>query len=333
MTANLSILVPCYNVEKYVRQCLESIRKQTFTEFEVWMINDGSTDDTLSILREFEQTDSRFKLIDKKNSGYGASLNLGLKQCTGEYIGIVESDDFVENNMFDLLYKAAKKFDLDKCRCGYFDFYSGENFPVLSEFVPKNEVFVPRANLAPLYMPPSIWASIYKRSWLLNEGIKFLETPGASFQDTSFSYKTYVCCNRFMMIDKALLHYRQDSGTNSVSNRGKVFCICDEFSEIYRYLDQHPEWCTKDLLAATAVIKFNSYDWNFRRIAPEYKISFLNKWFFENWSSFLHGKLPFSNMNRSNMIKQLILLLVPWAYYLYRSYPKIFVSLRNLLLK
>ena len=101
--AKVSILIPCYNVEKYIRQCLDSVVNQTLKDIEIICINDGSTDSTLDILRKYENRDNRIKVISKHNSGYGASMNIGLETAKGEYVGIVESDDFVEPNMFEKL--------------------------------------------------------------------------------------------------------------------------------------------------------------------------------------------------------------------------------------
>ncbi|MFD1244677.1 glycosyltransferase family 2 protein [Paralysiella testudinis] len=95
MAVAISILVPVFNVEKYLRQCLDSIQSQTFKNFEVICINDGSTDTSLAILEDYAQQDTRFRIINKPNSGYGHSMNIGLGQCNGEYIGIVESDDYM----------------------------------------------------------------------------------------------------------------------------------------------------------------------------------------------------------------------------------------------
>lgn len=92
----VSILVPCFNVERYVAECLQSLQQQTLDDFEVICLNDGSTDNTLNIIRQTVGNDNRFHIIDKPNSGYGATMNLGLTLAKGDYIGIVESDDFVE---------------------------------------------------------------------------------------------------------------------------------------------------------------------------------------------------------------------------------------------
>ena len=111
----ITILVPCYNVEKYVDECLSSIQKQTYDNLEVLCINDGSTDNTLNILRKYEASDNRFHIINKSNSGYGASMNIGLNKASGDYIGIVESDDFRK-----LFKKPRAKPDGTKMFCSAF---------------------------------------------------------------------------------------------------------------------------------------------------------------------------------------------------------------------
>ena len=117
---SVSILVPCYNVEKYLNQCLDSIVNQTLKDIEIICINDGSTDSTLDIIKSYADKDKRVKIIDKPNEGYGKSMNRGLDAATGEYVGIVESDDWVDTDMFKKLYDIASKNDADIVKS---DFY------------------------------------------------------------------------------------------------------------------------------------------------------------------------------------------------------------------
>lgn len=112
----LTVLVPCYNVEKYVTQCLESILGQTYSNIEVICIDDGSTDSTPKILQDFSKRDPRIKIITKPNSGYGHSMNIGLDHASGDFIGIVESDDFIKQDMFEKLVTNAIKYQLDISR-------------------------------------------------------------------------------------------------------------------------------------------------------------------------------------------------------------------------
>ena len=272
----LSILVPCCNVEKFIDECLLSIKNQTLEDIEIICINDGSKDTTLEILKKYASADRRIKIIDKQNTGYGDSMNIGLEQCTGEYIGIVESDDFVEPTMFEKLYNIAQKNNLDIARTGYFFYENNIDTPQKTEYIPKNKVLVP-INFQKIFLQsPSIWASIYNREWLNSYKIRFLPTPGASYQDTSFSFKTYLKCRRFMMLDEYLLHYRQHPGS-SINSTGKVFCVCDEWDEIIRYTkkDNHDFNKTKQLIQQ---LRYQTYKWNYKRLSGKSREEFLLRW-------------------------------------------------------
>ena len=109
----LSVLVPIYNVEQYLPQCLDSLCAQTLKSLEIICINDGSTDASGAILDEYSKNNPNIIVINKKNSGYGDSMNCGLRKAVGEYIGIVESDDFIDPDAFEKLYSLAKKTDAD----------------------------------------------------------------------------------------------------------------------------------------------------------------------------------------------------------------------------
>lgn len=152
----LSILVPCYNVEKYLNQCLLSIQNQTFNDFEVICLNDGSTDSTLSILKSFQNQDSRFKIIDKPNTGYGDSMNIGLHSAKGKYIGIVESDDYIDHKMFQKLVEEAEAKNLDVSRGGYFLSSKGGITPLKNDWIKKNTVFNPNIDPSPFWQAPAI---------------------------------------------------------------------------------------------------------------------------------------------------------------------------------
>ncbi|HIU67085.1 MAG TPA: glycosyltransferase, partial [Candidatus Caccomorpha excrementavium] len=109
----VSVVVPVCNVEQYLRECLDSIMGQTLREIEIICVNDGSSDSCMDILREYAQADTRIKVINKVNAGYGHTMNLGIDMAQGEYIGIVESDDFVVPEMYQELYDIATAHDLD----------------------------------------------------------------------------------------------------------------------------------------------------------------------------------------------------------------------------
>ena len=115
----ISVLIPIYNVESYLEECLDSLRAQTFRDFEAICINDGSTDGSRDIIQKYLDLDSRFKVIDKPNSGYGASMNLGLEQATGTYLAILESDDKFEPNALEFLYQTATQHEAEVVKADF----------------------------------------------------------------------------------------------------------------------------------------------------------------------------------------------------------------------
>ena len=221
----VSILVPICNVERYLRECLNSLVNQTLREIEIICINDGSTDSSLSIIREYERRDERIVVIDKPNSGYGDSMNKGIELARGEYIGIVESDDFASLNMFETLYKEAAKNDLDVVRSNYYAHRTGEDSSCdylvenLAACGSYDKVFHPIDNPRVFMCQPAIWTSIYKKSMIDKEEVRFLPTPGASFQDTAFYFKAFYAANRVKLLKDGYLHYRIDNASSSVKNQ------------------------------------------------------------------------------------------------------------------
>ncbi len=118
----VSIVVPVCNVEQYLRECLDSCVNQTLQDIEIICVNDGSKDGSLEILKEYAAKDSRVKVINKDNAGYGHTMNIGMDMAVGEYIGIVESDDYVESNMYEVLYDLAVQNDIDIVKGDFYRF-------------------------------------------------------------------------------------------------------------------------------------------------------------------------------------------------------------------
>lgn len=281
----VSIVVPIYNVERYLRQCLDSIANQTLKDIEVICVNDGSKDSSLDIIMEYVNKDQRFKVIDKENSGYGASMNRGFDMAQGEYIGIVESDDYAEPQMFEKLYSCAKENDLDACKSGFFYYYSvpqEKNIPSpIASHVMCKRVFCPTEDFKSLReqieffnIKPTIWSAIYKKDFIRENKIRFTETPGASFQDTAFNFKVWALAKRVKLLEECFLHYRQDNENSSINSSAKVFCVCDEYAEIERFLAEHPMEKGK-LDAVKNALKYNTYIWNYERLSEEKSREFL----------------------------------------------------------
>lgn len=286
-TPKVSVVVPCYNVEKYLNQCIDSIVNQTLRDIEIICVNDGSKDSTLDILKSYAKNDKRVKIIDKPNGGYGESMNRGFDMATGEYIGIIESDDFAELDMFEKLYNCAKEHSLDAVKSGFYFYWSkdGERnvpHPIASRITSK-KTFCPSTDFKSTMemveffnYKPSIWSAIYRTDFIRENGIRFNETPGASFQDTAFNFKVWSLAERARLMEECFLHYRQDNEASSINNPGKVYCICDEYAEIDRFLAAHP--LIKAAVEPVMVrVKFDGYFWNYDRLSEPLQAEFIER--------------------------------------------------------
>lgn len=277
----VSILVPVCNVERYLRECLESLMAQTLESLQIICIDDGSTDSSLGILNEFARLDTRFEIITKPNSGYGNSMNLGLQKARGRYIGIVESDDFIEPDMFEKLLDLAEKHQVDVVKSNFFE-HETHNDPKRDPLYENlagctyGTVLKPVDDYAALLIRPAIWSGLYRADFLKSNDIVFLETPGASFQDTSFNYKVFAAAERALLVEDAYLHYRIDNSNSSVKSQKKVFCICDEYEEMWRFTRE------RGLVNGTMgkllpQIQFGGYKWNLDRLTPKLQHSFYER--------------------------------------------------------
>ena len=272
----VTIILPSLNVGNYIRQCIESVVSQTLQEIEIICVDAGSTDETLPILQEYQSNDSRIQILHSDKKSYGYQMNLGLIHAKGEYIGIVETDDFIEPDMFLKLYNCAKEYDCDVVKAGFWLYWStpeeiDEPYYVASRitagrtFCPISAYTVPMEQLGVFNLKNSIWSAVYKRSYLDKEQIRFLETPGASYQDTAFAIKIWLTAQRVRFLTDCFLHYRQDNENSSVNSPGKVFCICDEYDEIWHYLEDRPllKMHTVPLIVR---VQYDAYMWNYVRL-------------------------------------------------------------------
>ncbi|MFT3877607.1 MAG: glycosyltransferase [Propioniciclava sp.] len=277
-TPAISVLVPIYNVERYLDECLASLKAQTFTDFEVICINDGSTDSSRAIIGRYLDADPRFRVIDKPNSGYGASMNRGLDEARGEFVTILESDDFMEPGGLAALHEAIVRHDAEVAKANFWLYWStpSERDDFFEVFTPDvcDRVIDPRVDDSVFYAKPSIWSALYRRRFLTEHGIRFLETPGASFQDLSFTFKVWACASRLTWVYPAFVHYRQDNENSSVNSMGKVNAVFDEYGEIGRWLAGRPE-LEERFARVKAKMMYDSCIWNYERVADKHKVELL----------------------------------------------------------
>lgn len=266
---SVSILVPICNVEKYLAQCLDSLVNQTLREIEIICINDGSTDNSLSIIKEFAAKDKRIVIIDKPNSGYGDSMNQGLSIAKGEYIGIVESDDFADATMFEKLYNLTNNGSVDIVRSNYYRYWDtkgdAESFEV--EIRQYEKVITLSDEPSLLLISPAIWSAIYRKAFLIKNDIRFLPTPGASYQDTSFFIKTLCKAQKIVYTKDKFLHYRQDNASSSVKQCSlqKAKYVHTELQECDKFVKKEKKRF-EEIKSFYNTKKLKTFLWNLYRV-------------------------------------------------------------------
>lgn len=233
----VSIIMPSLNVAKYILECMESVLKQTLQDIEVICVDAGSTDGTLEILQEYAKRDNRIRLIASQKKSYGYQMNLGLKTAKGQYIGIVETDDFVAPEMYEELYDTAISCEADFVKSDFDVFTTLENGErvYLTYSIGKytsvryNQIFSSEDYKASKQtIDIFIWNGIYRKKFLEENHIWFQETPGAAFQDCGFRYQVALKVKKGWFIQKSFYKYRRDNvGSSTYDKRCVLFNLSE----------------------------------------------------------------------------------------------------------
>lgn len=230
---DVTVVVPVYNVERYLDAALASIERNDRCSLEVLVVNDGSTDGSLAIMRAHEAKDARMRVIDKANQGYGATVNRGFAEARGTYVAIVEPDDWVEPHMYDELVEFARSFSPElgedapdvvkspywrivgcgtgherRLRCIYFGCVRPRRQPFTIDAAPRL-----------VRHHPSIWSALYRRAFLDERGIRLMELPGAGWVDTPFGFEALCAAERIVYLEKPFYCYREDLPGSSSNRR------------------------------------------------------------------------------------------------------------------
>ena len=226
----ISIIVPVYNVEKYIAKCLKSLTLQTLQGIEIIIVNDGSLDRSIDIIEKYvKENPTKIKYYEKKNGGLSTARNYGLEYATGEYIAFLDSDDYVEINMYEEMYNLAKKENADMVEC---DFiweweYGKKVYDKRREYKTKEDMMKKPRVVA--------WNKIYKREILNKNKIRFPE--GLIYEDMEFFYKLLPHLNKISYINKYFVHYiqRKDSISNKQTKKIEdIFKILDNIFDYYK---------------------------------------------------------------------------------------------------
>ena len=274
----LSVVIPVFNAAPFLRECLDSLRAQTFADWEALCVNDGSTDASAEILRAFAAKDPRFAVFSRENAGYGAAVNFGLARARGEYVAILEPDDALASpDAYARLAPIVARFPGVDVVKGDYNFYWGESGRRERAFAlrgcPTGTPLGAEERGALFALPLSVWSAFYRADFLRERAIRFLETPGASFQDNAFSFKVFASAARVLLVDVPVVDYRQDNAASSIKSPGKVFCVADEMHEAERWLGENP--ALRERFAYDFFLfKYKAYFANLLRIPRERRREF-----------------------------------------------------------
>lgn len=222
----ISIVVPVYNAEKYLKKCVDSILNQTHKNLELLLVDDGSTDKSLSIMKSYENKDQRVKVFHKQNGGQGSARNLALNNVTGDFIGFVDSDDYIKNDMYEKLLKCIIDYNADISVCGVvndhlimkkeFKYYNGIKVFSTSDEILDSYFKYP-------YLGDTCWNKLYKAD--LWENIRFPEIK--SREDIAILYKIYFSCKKIVRMGdcKYIQYIRPGSTEQKTFTEDKLISI------------------------------------------------------------------------------------------------------------
>ena len=217
----ISVIIPVYNVEKYLRECLDSVAAQTLRDLEILCIDDGSTDRSGQILDEYATRDERFVIVHQPNAGQSAARNRGLDLATGEFVAFLDSDDWLDPTAMDEAYQAILR-DGNQADVAFF-LFRFVGFPRRKRAlrIPEKTVFTTDAERMRVVQDTlcTIWSRLYRRSFLAAEGVRF--PTGLNFEDNYFAYVTALAAKRIVAVPKCLYNYRCAGYSNDPKQKRK----------------------------------------------------------------------------------------------------------------
>lgn len=277
----VSIIVPIFNTEKFLSKCITSIISQSLEEIEIICVDDGSEDNSLSIIQEYAKTDKRIKIITQKNQKQGAARNRGLKVATGEYVGFVDSDDYIQEDFFEKLYNTAKNYNADivcasiiRKRKNSQKFRLEYTKTLVAEDI--DEKLKVCTSIGGDYNW-NVWNKIYNRKFLLSHNIYFEEN--VYFEDVNFTIKALHLSNFIVTVPNTFYYYyaRANSIVKRAQNHKKRQDLLNAYSKLYYYcnknninLSKTNSYCTKIYLKIFNLTILSS------------KIEFQEKWTISN---------------------------------------------------
>ena len=236
----ISVIVPIYNVDKYLKECIDSIINQTYKDIEIILVDDGSTDESGKICDDYKKKNNNIKVIHKKNNGLGFARNSGMEIMTGEYVTFVDSDDYIESNLLEKMLSETKKYNLDICKTGFQRIDDNHNKFQITSY--KNEMFnndEVKKNLLPRMIGSSpehkdsiemcVWGVLYKTDIIKKYGIKFPSERELISEDLVFNINYLQHAKRALTSSMVGYNYRYNMNSLTKKYKEKRFDMCKVF--------------------------------------------------------------------------------------------------------
>lgn len=225
----VSVIVPIYNVEKYLEKCINSLLSQTLEDIQIILVNDGSKDNSGNISKEYEKNNKdRVIYVEKENGGLSDARNYGLKYATGDFIAFLDSDDYIEKNAYEEMYNKAIEENADYVECDFiWEFPNKIRMDKQYPYKNKKEMLS--------FVRVVAWNKLIKRQLITGNNLEF--PKGLRYEDVEFTYKLIPFINKFAYVDKPFIHYVQRKGSiANVQNErtAEIFTVLDNVTEFYK---------------------------------------------------------------------------------------------------
>ena len=233
----VSVIVPIYNVEKYLEKCINSLLSQTLEDIQIILVNDGSKDNSGNIAREYEKNNKdRVIYVEKENGGLSDARNYGLKYATGDFVAFLDSDDYIEKNAYEEMNNKAIEENADYVECDFIWEFPNK-IRVDKQYPYKNK----KEMLS--FVRVVAWNKLIKRQLITDNNLEF--PKGLRYEDVEFTYKLIPFVNKFAYVDKPFIHYVQREGSiANVQNErtAEIFTVLDNVIEFYKKNNIYEEY-------------------------------------------------------------------------------------------
>ena len=323
----VSVIMPSLNVVTYIEECMKSAICQSLKDIEILCIDAGSSDGTVEILRKYEKQDHRIKIINFDRKSYGAQVNYGISIAQGEYIAILETDDFIDLNMYETLYQEAAASKADYVKGDYKKFFTLNNgeylYSIVRQFEKENVKFYGKL-LSPhtfdyLYQSDfNIWKGIYKKDFLIQNQIRLNESNGAAYQDIGFMEKVMAGAKGAVYLDKPFYYYRMDREDASSYSIHGLRNTQFEFQKLMEYSDSSKNFYKRGIYLHMMTAFLNEYEKTLKKVRFEFELpecSNYYTWFADHiWQAMKEGIVSFGDMEEKYGDKLKLLLNSPGRF-------------------